>query len=78
MWLNYLQAALHQAQYKVVEEQDRIYATIPGFEGVQASGESLEECRRHLAEVLEDWIEVRVSRKLPLPEVNGVSFPEQL
>jgi len=75
MLIPYLRVVLQQAQYQVLPEDDRIYGEIPGFEGVCASGETLEACRHHLAEVLEDWIEVRVSRGLPLPEVEGGQRP---
>ena len=46
-------------------------------EVVYAQAESLEKCRRQLLEVLEEWIFVRLSRKLPLPEVDGIKLPAQ-
>jgi len=75
MFITYLRAVLHQAQYQVSPEDDRIHGEIPGFDGVCASGDTLEECRHQLAEVLEDWIEARVCRRLPLPEVEGLQLP---
>lgn len=75
MLIPYLRVVLQQAQYQVSPEDERIHGEIPGFEGVCASGDTLEECRHQLAEVLEDWIEVRVSRRLPLPRVEGVQLP---
>lgn len=75
MLITYLRAVLQQAQYHVSPEDERIHGEIPELEGIHASGDTLEECRYQLAEVLEDWIEVRVSRGLPLPEVAGMRLP---
>lgn len=72
-WLDYLSVALRQAEYRITPENDQIQGEIPGFEGVCARGETLEECRHALAEILEDWITVRVSRQLPLPDIKEIS-----
>ncbi|HEY9825853.1 MAG TPA: hypothetical protein V6D19_10420 [Stenomitos sp.] len=82
MLSNYIRTAMTQAQYRVLPEDDSVYGELPGFDGVQAYGDTLELCRHNLAESLEEWIFFRVSRKLPLPPLDecvepSVSTPEK-
>jgi predicted RNase H-like HicB family nuclease len=39
---------------------------------VIATGRSLEACRDQLAEVVEEWVLVRVSRGLPVPRLGTI------
>lgn len=41
-----------------------------GLPGVIATAESLETCRDQLAEVVEEWVLVRVSRSLAVPRLG--------
>jgi predicted RNase H-like HicB family nuclease len=75
MLSEYLNAAMGQAQYRMIPEADCIYGEIPGFEGVSAKAHTLEDCRHDLAESLEEWIFFRVSRELPVPAINGIEIP---
>ncbi len=43
------------------------YGEIRGLSGVWATGKTLEECRRNLAEVLDGWMILRLKKNLPLP-----------
>ncbi len=54
----YIQAAMKRATYKLLED-GAYFGEIPGFQGVWASEASLEECRRVLQEVLEEWLLLR-------------------
>lgn len=78
MLTNYIRAAMHQAKYEILPDDDSFYGEIPGFEGVYANANTLEGCREELEEVLEEWILLRVSRNLSLPVVDGMelSFKE--
>jgi len=49
-------------------------ATVRGLRGVIAVGRTLEDCRTELAEVVEEWILVRVARGLAIPKLGGVSI----
>jgi predicted RNase H-like HicB family nuclease len=49
-------------------------ATVRGLAGVVATGPTLEECRDNLAEVVEEWILVRVARGLRVPPLDGVAI----
>ncbi|HEX6482376.1 MAG TPA: hypothetical protein VF043_26325 [Ktedonobacteraceae bacterium] len=74
MLTNYIRAAMHHAKYEILPSDGSFYGEIPGFDGVYANAETLEDCREELEEVLEEWILLRVSRNLPLPTVNGIEL----
>lgn len=74
MLTKYIQAAMHQAKYKILSDDDSFYGEIVDFQGVWANTDTLETCREELAEVLEEWILLRVSRNLPLPIVDGIEL----
>jgi len=74
MLTNYIRAALHQARYEILADDNSFYGEIPGFEGVYSNAATLEACREELAEVLEEWIFFRISRNLPLPVVDGIEL----
>jgi predicted RNase H-like HicB family nuclease len=74
MLTSYLAAALKKAHYEILPEDKRFYAEIDGFQGVYATGETLEDCREELMEVLEEWVLFSIARNLPLPIVNGIEL----
>jgi predicted RNase H-like HicB family nuclease len=61
--------------YEILEDGGTYYGELPGFEGVYANADTLEECRDELEEVLEEWVLFRVSRNLDLPTVNRDRAP---
>lgn len=73
MLTSYIDAALHRASYKLLEDGS-YFGEITGFDGVWANAINLEACRDELEEVLEEWILFRVSRQLPLPTVDGLEL----
>jgi len=74
MLLEYINKAMVKAHYEILQEDSSYYGEIPGFEGVYASASDLETCRNELKEVLEEWILLRVSRNLEIPELEGLSL----
>ena len=71
MITRYVDRALRRAKYRQV---DGLYcATVPGLRGIIATGATLEKCRDQLAEIVEEWVLVRVARRLPIPRVGGVT-----
>ena len=74
MLTNYLRAAMRQARYELLAEDNTFYGEIPGFDGVYANAATLECCREELEEVLEEWTLLRISQHLPLPSVDGVDL----
>ncbi len=73
----YIQAAMRQARYEILQD-DTFYGEIPGFQGVYANDERLENCREQLREVLEGWIVLGLHLGHLLPVVDGVSLAIEL
>ncbi len=67
MLSNYLSAALCQARYEILLDDQSYYGEIANFAGVYANASTLEACCEELAEVLEEWILFRVAKGLSLP-----------
>jgi predicted RNase H-like HicB family nuclease len=74
MLTKYIQAAMRQAKYEILSDDGSFYGEIPGFDGVYANADTLEDCRAELEEVLEEWVLFRVSRNLSLPVVDGIEL----
>ena len=72
MITRFLDRALRRAQYRQVDG-GTFCATVSGLRGVIATGSSLEACRDQLAEVVEEWVLVRVARGLRVPTLDGVT-----
>lgn len=77
MLSQYIQAAMHQAKYEILSDDGSYYGEIPGFQGVYANAETLEDCRNELSEVLEEWIFLHLADNTPLPIVNGLKLAVQ-
>ena len=76
----YIEAALERARYELIADEEPYYGEVPDLDGVWATGKTLEECRRDLAEVIDGWILVRLRKGLPIPPLGDcrVEEPEQL
>ncbi|MDI6761344.1 MAG: type II toxin-antitoxin system HicB family antitoxin [Candidatus Brocadiaceae bacterium] len=73
MLVEYIQGALEKAEYKKLED-GTWFAEIPGFEGVWANGKTVEECRKELMGVLEEWLILKLRDKDPIPAVKGIKI----
>ena len=73
MFLEYIQAALKLAEYDTLEDGSYV-ATVEGLQGVIAIGDSMEECRRDLIEVIEGWIVLRLKLGDSIPPIQGISI----
>jgi len=67
----YVAKALERAAYEPIDH-GMWCATVRGLRGVIAIGASIEACRHQLAEVVEEWVLVRVARHLQVPRLGGV------
>jgi len=71
MIVEYINAALARATYERIEDKENpYYGRIPVLKGVWATGKTLEECRNHLAEVIEGWLIVRLRKGLIIPPIG--------
>ena len=74
MLIKYIQTALRQAKYEIMENDSSFYGEISMCNGVFANASTLDGCREQLEEVLEEWILLRVYKNLPLPVVDGIEL----
>jgi predicted RNase H-like HicB family nuclease len=73
MIIEYCHKAIGKAEYRKLED-GTWFAEIPGFKGVWANGESVEECRKELIDVLEEWLVLKLRDKDPIPTVDGLTI----
>ncbi|MHB8777479.1 MAG: type II toxin-antitoxin system HicB family antitoxin [Anaerolineales bacterium] len=71
MLTKYIHEAMKLAKYKILEDGS-YYGDIPGFRGVLANADNLEECRDELQDTLEEWILLGIRLGHNLPEANGI------
>lgn len=77
----YIQEALERAKYELIDNAgEPYYAEVPGLAGVWATGETLEQCRRNLADVIEGWLLLRLRRGLDIPPLGQyrIEVPRQV
>jgi predicted RNase H-like HicB family nuclease len=70
MITDYIEAAIAEAKYEIIEDEEPFYGEVPSLAGVWATGKTLEECRKNLAEVIDGWIIVRLKKGLPIPPIG--------
>ncbi len=73
MITRYVAHALERAHYRVLED-GTFTATVRGLRGVIGTRATLEACRGDLAEVIEEWVLVRVARGLAIPALDGATI----
>lgn len=73
MLFEYIQGALEKAEYKRLED-GTWFAEIQGFEGVWANGKTVEDCRKELMEVLEEWLILKLRDGDPIPVVKDIEI----
>lgn len=67
----YIRAAMRQAQYEIIEDDQSFFGSIPVIPGVWANAKSLEACRDELESVLEGWLLLSIADHSPIPEIDG-------
>ncbi len=76
MLTDYVEKALRQAHYELMEN-GRFWGEIPPLKGVWAEGQTLEECRDTLREVLEDWLLIGLRRGHHIPVIEGLDLNQK-
>ena len=69
----YIEVAMRDADFVISVEDGTYFGEIFGFQGVWANADTLEECRKELAEVLEGWIllGIELGHEIPvLPSID--------
>jgi len=72
--LEYINHAMKHARYEALPDDGSWYGEIPPCQGVFANAHTETECRKQLAEVLEEWILFRIHRHLPVPKIDGLAI----
>ncbi|MDP2919789.1 MAG: type II toxin-antitoxin system HicB family antitoxin [Dehalococcoidia bacterium] len=67
MITEYINEALRRARFEIIKNGEPYYSEVPGLEGVWATDETPEDCRRNLAEVIDGWLIVRLKKGLSVP-----------
>ncbi|PWR74247.1 type II toxin-antitoxin system HicB family antitoxin [Methanospirillum lacunae] len=76
MIIEYINTALAQAHYELIDDEEPYYGEIPDLPGVFATGKTLEECRKNLMEVVDGWLIIRLRRGMSIPSIQGISIEE--
>ena len=66
MLSEYIAKTLKRARYKLLKDGS-YFGEISGLKGVWANAKSLENCRKELQEVLEDWLLLKVRSREKVP-----------
>jgi len=74
----YIGTALRHAQYEQMEDGEGWFATISGFPGLWAHGNTVEETRQDLASALEGWIILGLRQGEKLPIIDGIDLTPPL
>jgi predicted RNase H-like HicB family nuclease len=74
MLAEYIDKAMEQAVYEIIEAEGTYWGEIPGLQGVWARHTTLKGCRRELREALSDWIALRLRLGLSIPVLAGIDL----
>lgn len=75
MLLGYIQAAMDQAKYEILPDDEGFYGEIPSLHGVWANAATLEACRDELQESVESWIVVKLRHgESDFPVLGGIDL----
>ena len=66
MLSKYIAKRMAQAKYKILDDQT-YFGEIPVLPGVWSNADNLEDCRKELQEVLEEWILLKLRDGDPIP-----------
>ena len=70
----YIEAAMNEAKYEIIDNTEPFYVEIPRLKGLWATGKTLEDCRRNLAETLEEWLVISLQLGHKIPPMQGVKI----
>lgn len=73
MLTRYIQAAMHQAAYELLED-GTFYGEIPACQGVWSDADTLEACREELQDALEEWIALGLRLGNTLPTLASINI----
>lgn len=66
MLTEFINKKIKQARYKILED-GTYFGRIPGIKGIWSNAKNLEDCRKELQEVLEEWMVLKIVRQEKIP-----------
>ena len=72
----YIETAMRDATFEIFVEDGTYCGDICGFQGVWANADTLEDCRKELAEVLEDRIILGIERGHEIPVLPSTNLAD--
>ena len=73
---SYIDAALRLAEYER-DEDEIVIAQVPNMQGFYAQGDTFEEARENLRDVIEGHLVLALQLGWPIPAIEGVIIEEQ-
>ena len=70
----YINAAMRNAHYELLEDGEGYVGKIPMLQGIWANADTLEACRDELREVLEEWIILGLKMNHDIPAIDGIEL----
>jgi len=67
----HVDATLRGARYEKLDD-GTFYGEVPKLRGVLATAPNLEACRNQIAEVVEEWVLMRIANGLPVPPLGKI------
>ena len=74
MFVEYINAHMRNVVYESSPDDYSCYGEIPGLPGVWANAATLEQCRKELQQVLEDWLLLSIRLGHDIPSIDGISL----
>ncbi|MGO9230864.1 MAG: type II toxin-antitoxin system HicB family antitoxin [Bryobacteraceae bacterium] len=74
MLTRYIEAAMKRARYRTLKN-GASFGQIPGLAGVWANEGTMDECRKVLQEVLEEWLILKLRDGDSIPRLGRISLP---
>lgn len=72
----YIVEAMGRATYKILED-GTYFGEIPSLAGVWSNEATLEECRKMLQEVLEEWLILKLRSNEEIPPLGEISLAKK-
>ncbi len=73
MFTEYVEKAMHQAEYEQMEDGNW-WGQVTPLRFTWATGPTKEACAKELRDVVEDWLVFAISRHSTIPTLNGVTI----
>ena len=76
MLIEYIEESLKRAHYEIINDEEPFYGEVKELKGIWATGNTLEECRKNLRDVIEGLILVSIKKGLNIPKLGNVEIKE--